>query len=130
MICPKCERNVQPEMPFATCPECWSALSARKLSYGDPLSQAIGHRKSFKSALDMGMIEGHLAFMESHFKLLENIDHARDFHYPTMRERLSSWLYDEEYPEIGLAGLTEVVLLAAVICWFTIYEAVKYLGGG
>lgn len=130
MICLKCRRNVQPEMPFATCPECWSALPAEKLSCGDPLSRAITHRKSFKLALDMGMIEGHLSFMESHFRLVENIDHAKDFHYPAMRERLASWLYDEEYPEIGLAGVTEIVLLVSAIGWFTIYAIYRYSGGG
>ena len=118
MICPKCRINVQFEMPFATCPECWSALPAGSLSYGDPLSQAIVHRRSFKIALDLGMIDGHLAFMESHFRLLENIDHLRDFHYPTMQEQFLYWLDPEETEPgdgIDLFMAIEVFAVALIV---------------
>ena len=129
MSCPKCRRNVQPEMPFATCPECWSALPAEKLSCGDPLSLAISHRRSFKSALDMGMIDGHLAFMESHFRLVENSEHARDFHYPSMEEQFLYWLNPEETEpgdEIDLLIVLRVFGAAMVISGYVLWHIWKF----
>ena len=99
------------------CPECWGLIEIHI-----PLikSDDTKHRVTIRTGLPNATWRKINYNLEKEYiRLMEKFDQIYDY------KQNPSNVKDEDH-NIGLAGVTEVVIVAAVIAWYAIYEAVKY----